>query len=177
MDKLPPSAQETAETTRRGFFKTAVGALLLICGAVVTVPLIGSFIGPSFRKRKAHWIRVADVAALPAGRPLDLRALDRVEDAYIRENAVRHLWVVKGSGGGITVFSPICPHLGCHYDWNPRTNRFECPCHGSVYDMAGRVLGGPAPRPLDTLPTKIESGTLYVEWEVFKSGTPQKVPA
>jgi hypothetical protein len=38
------------------------------------------------------------------------------------------------------------------------------------------VLGGPAPRRLDTLPVKIENGELYVEWKQFKSGTPDKIP-
>jgi len=37
------------------------------------------------------------------------------------------------------------------------------------------VLGGPAPRPLDTLPTKIQSEELNVEWKQFKAGIPEKV--
>ena len=31
------------------------------------------------------------------------------------------------------------------------------------------------PRPLDTLPTKIEKGELFVEWETFKVGIPEKI--
>ena len=49
----------------------------------------------------------------------------------------------------VTAYSPICPHLGCHYyDWNPQSKTFVCPCHGSVYSIHGKILGGPAPRPL-----------------------------
>ena len=36
---------------------------------------------------------------------------------------------------------------------------------------------GPAPRPLDTLPEKVENGELWVEWERFKLGIHEKVPA
>jgi quinol-cytochrome oxidoreductase complex cytochrome b subunit len=39
----------------------------------------------------------------------------------------------------------------------------------------GNVLGGPSPRPLDTLPGKIEDGILYVQWEQFRVGAPEKV--
>lgn len=42
-----------------------------------------------------------------------------------------------------------CTHLGCLVGpWNPVTNRFVCPCHGSEYRRDGSVARGPAPRPL-----------------------------
>jgi nitrite reductase/ring-hydroxylating ferredoxin subunit len=34
----------------------------------------------------------------------------------------------------------------------------QCPCHGSVYAADGRVLSGPAPRSLDTLPMQVQGG-------------------
>jgi menaquinol-cytochrome c reductase iron-sulfur subunit len=52
---------------------------------------------------------------------------------------------------------------------------FACPCHGSIYSIAGKVLGGPAPRPLDTLPMKLEKGELFEEWEMFRVGIPRKI--
>ncbi|WP_455389410.1 QcrA and Rieske domain-containing protein, partial [Petrachloros mirabilis] len=45
-----------------------------------------------------------------------------------------------------------------------------CPCHGSVYDVDGKVLAGPAPRSLDVLPSKVEQGKLFVIYKQFKSG-------
>ena len=84
-------------------------------------------------------------------------------------------WVIKQSEAEVTVFSPICTHLGCHYDWYSQAKKFICPCHGSVFSMEGKVLGGPAPRALDTLPYKIENGDLYIQWELFRVGIPQKV--
>lgn len=59
-------------------------------------------------------------------------------------------------------FSGKCPHLGCGYKWRTTKNFpdgvFLCPCHLSVYDQAGTVLDGPAPRALDVLPTEISAG-------------------
>ncbi|NEP01454.1 MAG: cytochrome b6-f complex iron-sulfur subunit [Symploca sp. SIO2E9] len=39
----------------------------------------------------------------------------------------------------------VCTHLGCVVPWNASANRFICPCHGSQYNNAGKVVRGPAP--------------------------------
>jgi len=49
-------------------------------------------------------------------------------------------------GNTFRAVSAVCTHLGCTVN---RTDKgFHCPCHGSVFDEAGNVTGGPAPRPL-----------------------------
>ncbi len=164
------------EVARREFLKVLTGALSAVVVILLAIPIVGTFIGPAFRSRKATWSKVGDIASLPADEPVSLKFPSKVEDAYIRETATLDVWVIKHSASSLTVFSPICPHLGCHYDWNPEAKEFMCPCHGSIYSITGKVLGGPAPRPLDTLPAKIEGGELYVEWEMFKVGIPEKVP-
>ncbi|HEY0181511.1 MAG TPA: ubiquinol-cytochrome c reductase iron-sulfur subunit, partial [Rhodopila sp.] len=66
---------------------------------------------------------------------------------------------------GIVAFSAICTHAGCVVSgWRPAESRLFCPCHGSVYDPAdgGRVVAGPAPRPLPTLKLRIDDGKLSV---------------
>ena len=89
--------------------------------------------------------------------------------------AIKSVWAVKEPTGEIKVFSPLCPHLGCGYRWDNDKGKFACPCHGSVYSITGQVLAGPAPRPLDDLPEKIENGRLLVIYKEFKSGLPKKV--
>jgi rieske iron-sulfur protein len=67
--------------------------------------------------------------------------------------------------GGIVAFSAICTHAGCAVSgWKPTEAHFLCPCHGSVYDPAarGRVVAGPAPRPLPALPLHSDGGALTV---------------
>ena len=162
-------------TSRRGFLRLMVGVLSALVAAAVAVPLIGAIIGPSFRTKKSQWVKAGDISSLAIEQPVNLKFPFKTQDAYVRETVTQDVWVIKHFSSEVTVFSPICPHLGCHYNWHPGGNEFICPCHGSVYAPTGKVLGGPAPRPLDTLPWKLEKDQLFVEWETFKVGIPQKI--
>lgn len=51
-------------------------------------------------------------------------------------------------GEQFKVLSSVCTHLGCTPNWIEEKNRFECPCHGSLFDDKGVVVSGPAPGPL-----------------------------
>jgi Rieske Fe-S protein len=119
--------------------------------------------------------RVGRLEDLPVGKPV-LRTFGyKSDDAYAAVSEVHDVFVIRRSDTDVTVFSPICTHLGCHGEWDSASGRFVCPCHGSVFSADGRVLGGPAPRPFDTLPHRIEDGVLLVEWQRFEPGILQRV--
>ena len=161
--------------TRRAFFKWVTWLSSGFIGLSLAVPLFSYVISPAFIRRKASWMPVAKVADLPVSEPTDLDYGVTVKDGYLETKTTKAVWAVKHQDGTVTVFSPICPHLGCGYRWNGQEQKFKCPCHGSVYDMSGKVLGGPAPRPLDVLPSKIEHGELLVMYKEFKSGLSRQV--
>ncbi len=165
---------EEESTSRRSFLKMVIGVLAFLNGLIVGIPFIKTLITPAGVK-KLPWYKLADVNSLPPGQPVHLKFTAQIEEAYIRETVLRSVWVIKHSPSVLTVYSPICTHLGCHFTWNDKTENFECPCHGSVFDIDGKVLGGPAPRPLDTLPYKIENGSLLVMWQQYKAGIPEKI--
>ncbi|HEY5610692.1 MAG TPA: FAD-dependent oxidoreductase [Thermoanaerobaculia bacterium] len=50
--------------------------------------------------------------------------------------------------GELHVISPRCTHMGCTVSWNGAEKSWDCPCHGSRFDLDGRVLSGPATRDL-----------------------------
>jgi len=166
---------EQAQTTRRGFFKLAVGAMAFLGGLVIGVPFLGSLVSPVLR-RKQGWSRVAEMGSLPTGQPLEVKFSARTEDAYHSADVLYSVWVVKHAADRATVFSPVCTHLGCHFIWKQDRGNFACPCHASLFSIEGKVLYGPAPRSLDALQHRIDDGVLFVQWERFRTGTPAKIP-
>jgi cytochrome b6-f complex iron-sulfur subunit len=59
-----------------------------------------------------------------------------------------YLVITPGSKIADYGIRPVCTHLGCTVGWNQQQQHFVCPCHGSQYDAQGRVIHGPAKRPL-----------------------------
>ena len=47
--------------------------------------------------------------------------------------------------GDVFALSQKCPHLGCKVPFCDSSGRFECPCHGSIFDIAGEWIEGPSP--------------------------------
>ena len=163
--------------SRRRFLGFAIAGTAGAIALGYAVPLADYLIGTSLRKEALIWSKAGSVASLGVDEPVSLTFSALEKTGWQERTVERNVWAVRRPDGSITAFSPICPHLGCGYRWNPDTSHFECPCHASIYDINGRVLSGPAPRGLDTLPSRIEGGILYVIYEKFRVGIPEKVMA
>ena len=50
----------------------------------------------------------------------------------------------RDEAGTLHECSAVCPHLGCVVEWNANESTWDCPCHGSRFDMQGALLCGPA---------------------------------
>lgn len=161
--------------SRRTFFQWAIGAAGALISLGLAIPLLAYLVSPTLKRREQPWVEVGDVDALALGRPIQLEYLHTVQDGWFAIQVHKAVWAVKRPDGTVRVFSPICTHLGCAVRWEDRERAFRCPCHGSVYDIDGRVLAGPAPRPLDVLPSKVERGKLFVIYKEFKAGLREPV--
>lgn len=138
------------------------GAALGLAAAVVA-PVAGllgiSALGRASTGRR--WVRVSPVPALESGRPTevqyDVMVRDKGRDGLMRKRA----YLVK-TADDLVAFDPQCTHLGCATRWDEATRLFLCPCHGGGYDLEGRVLMGPPPRPLRRLLVRVEGSELYL---------------
>ncbi len=70
------------------------------------------------------------------------------EGAVVRVGGDR-LAVYRDEAGALHAVSPRCTHLGCFVDFNAAERAWECPCHGSRFGTDGKVIEGPATRPLE----------------------------
>ncbi len=101
------------------------------------------------------------------------------KDAKFHDNKGDLLHVNKANSPYIG-FSGKCPHLGCGYKWR-RTKNFPdgvflCPCHLSIYDEAGKVIDGPAPRGLDVLPMNVDAaGEIKIIDVEYKAGVKNQI--
>lgn len=66
------------------------------------------------------------------------------------------------SAGGVVAISAVCTHLGCIVKWQEERKMLFCPCHAARFDLDGRVLGGPAPAPLEIYPVTVADGKAVV---------------
>jgi cytochrome b6-f complex iron-sulfur subunit len=71
--------------------------------------------------------------------------------------------VLPSMEAGLVALYQKCPHLGCRVPSCATSQWFECPCHGSQYNLAGEKKGGPAPRGMDRFATSVAGGVLTVD--------------
>jgi cytochrome b6-f complex iron-sulfur subunit len=77
---------------------------------------------------------------------------------------------------GMVGIYKVCTHLGCLYKWVPPNSRFECPCHGSKFELDGTYIEGPAPRSLDRFEISIVDADGNVLAQSDEEGNPLVVP-
>ena len=77
---------------------------------------------------------------------------------------------VANTHGYLFALSQKCPHLGCRVPFCESSGQFECPCHGSVYDLAGEYVAGPAPRGMDRFKVTIQGENVVVDTSTLETG-------
>ena len=145
--------------SRRKFLtRLGLGSLTLTAGAFFTS--IGAYILPR--------VNFEPSSAFTAGRPEDYNVGD------VRLIEAQAVFIFR-TPYGFQAVSDICTHLGCAYKpYQPPDGEHEvvhahCPCHGSIFARDGRVLGGPAPRPVPFYHMSLSpTGLLIVDKGVYE---------
>ena len=126
-------------------------------------PLQGEIVRPG--QLELHARPVAALARDPAtGVVRDGSRLNRVMLARVEAERITPRFQVNAADG-VVAYSAVCTHTGCDvFNWDGEQLRMACPCHESQFDIydGGRVVGGPAPRPLAMLPLEIAGDAVRV---------------
>jgi menaquinol-cytochrome c reductase iron-sulfur subunit len=192
------------EISRRTFMANATLTIGGIVGLGLAIPIIGSLL-PSGGASTGNWspLSADELKALEAAtaKPVKLTFQLKSKDSYLPEqSAEEYVWGIKtdpakfraarkdifdaGKNANVpydvvnmdfVIFSPICPHLGCRFVWDDSNTRFACPCHGSQFNSEGEHLAGPAPRGLDPLPFREQSGVAQIMWIRYKSSVEDRI--
>ncbi len=79
--------------------------------------------------------------------------------------------VVTNDSGTALALRPKCTHKGCMVKWAEAELQFECPCHGSRFDLLGQVTRGPAKKALaGVAAVRQGDGTLTVDLDKVYGG-------
>jgi len=70
--------------------------------------------------------------------------------------------VIRTPGGELRAFSGTCTHLACTVQYRPDLQRIWCACHNGQYDLNGRNVAGPPPRPLDAYDVNVKDDDIVL---------------
>ena len=174
------ATSESEEHTRRDFLYVATGAFGAVGAAALAWPFIdqmnpdasavalasievdissveeGQNLTVKWRG-KPVFIRNRTQAEIDEARAVDVASLPDPQSDEDRTKPGKEAWMVQVG---------ICTHLGCvpsgqkTGDSRGEFNGWFCPCHGSHYDISGRIRKGPAPLNLEVPPYEFLSDTI-----------------
>lgn len=154
--------------------------MALLTGLILA-PAMAFVINP-LRRRGANaagddFVDAGAVDSIPVGTWTLLPIEIIRQDGWAKMRQSRSIWVfAKGTApSDLEVLSPICPHLGCPVAWLANVSQFRCPCHGGTFSKDGTLVGGPPPRAMDKLEFQIRDGHLWVRWQDFRIGVPDRI--
>jgi menaquinol-cytochrome c reductase iron-sulfur subunit len=154
--------EQPEQPTRRRFYEMIIAGAQAVIGAALAIPAIGYLLGPTKTKKEPEWIEATDISTLTLKTPVEVSFRKSRVDAWKVINEKKTAWVVKMPDNSVVAYGPQCTHLGCAYHWEEDKSQFICPCHTSFFSIEGKVVSGPAPRPLDRYQTKIEGTKLLL---------------
>lgn len=143
-----------SEPTRRQVLRTGwkVGGALLVGAAGYTA-----------------YEALSPLSTGAAGGKIDVGAPADFQSGTATYFASGRFYVVNASDQYFAL-SQKCPHLGCKIPFCDSSGRFECACHGSVFDIGGEYVKGPSPRGMDRYHLALTGGNLVVDTGVLITG-------
>ena len=162
LDRQIPGAFEGETVTRRRFMVVTANGAGGLAAASFALPALAFAIGPIFKSTPHHWETVGTVDQFPENNyvPVVVTLTPGIGQAgkstvYMRKRNPAIDTDRYDRNTRYIAITSRCAHLGCPVRWVDAAERFICPCHGGVYDLLGRRVGGPPVRPLDRFFTRV----------------------
>ncbi len=177
------SDEEVAAYPRSAFLSAATLGLGGVIGGIITVPVLGFAVLPSFTNQKKQSVELGPLENFAEGQFVIATYLEDFEVGEVTRRTV----FVRNNGRledqpSFTILFSRCVHLGCPvqpngliYDEQKKTvgannvdltpslvTGFGCPCHGGQYDTEGNRTAGPPVRALDRAAFSIRDGKLWL---------------
>lgn len=129
------------------FLGTSVGAFLL----AVLYPVSRYLVPPTAGESSAGTVTLAI-------KPEDVKP----NTGQIFKFGSRPGILVRTAGGELRAFSAVCTHLNCTVQYRPDFGQIWCACHNGHFDLNGKNIEGPPPRPLETFVVNARGNEIVV---------------
>ena len=70
--------------------------------------------------------------------------------------------LIRTASGEYRALSATCTHLSCTVQYRPDLHQVWCACHNGTYDLNGRNISGPPPRPLEVFEVQVSGEEIFV---------------
>ncbi len=137
-------------STKRDFLKYVLGGGLLAWAASVVYPLV-EYLKPP---KQAE----VEVTSVNAGK---LSAIQKDSGTIIRFGN-RPVILIRTPNGDLRALSATCTHLDCTVQFRKDLGVIWCACHNGKYDLTGRNISGPPPRPLEEFRVVVQGGDVLI---------------
>ncbi|HUI11738.1 MAG TPA: Rieske (2Fe-2S) protein [Bacteroidota bacterium] len=148
----PPGADGAAggEGGRRDFLKIALGAGALASLAAVLYPVIAYLKPPKQAEVEVTSVKVGKLAAI-----------EKDSGTIVRFGS-KPVILIRSAAGDLRALSATCTHLDCTVQYRKDLGVIWCACHNGKYDLTGRNIAGPPPRPLDEYRVIVQGDDVFV---------------
>jgi len=136
--------------SRRNFLKYLLTGGILGFASVVIYPLIAYLKPPKQRE--------VEVSSVKVGK---LSEIEKNSGRIIRFGN-KPVILVRTATGDLKAFSATCTHLDCTVQYKNDQGILWCACHNGKYDLNGRNISGPPPRPLDSFRVVIQGEEVLI---------------
>jgi len=141
-----PGLDATRTTERRAFLDAVLAFGFVSTALAVAYPVWRYLIPPASGEPAT--------ASAVAGRLATLKLNSGVLFKFGSKPGI----LIRTPDGELRAFSAVCTHLDCTVQYKSDTSQIWCACHNGMYDLAGNVVSGPPPRPLDRLAVNVRGG-------------------
>ena len=127
-----------------------LGGGLLGWMAVIIYPLAKYLIPPEQAEAEPDALNAGKIENFPVG------------SSKIFKFGKKPMILVRSKTGNFHALSATCTHLDCVVQFRGDMDAIWCACHNGKYDLSGRNISGPPPKPLTPFVVKLVKGEIFV---------------
>jgi cytochrome b6-f complex iron-sulfur subunit len=141
--------REKNEPERRRFVEIFLGAGIVASLASFVYPILRFLIPPPAAELTSDTVLAAKIGDL------------KPNTGKIFRFGSRPALLMMTADGQYHAVSAVCTHLGCTVQYRTDLHEVWCACHNGMYDVTGRNISGPPPRPLETFDVYIKEDQIF----------------